>query len=102
VARRPFLRREVEPDVDAASAAGVSCFEDSQGRKHCTRPRDVGILGEGEIPAAPSTDPGWTPLFLKASALVMEKRRYLSDGAIVAGEFGIPAVVNVPGILGRV
>jgi pyruvate,water dikinase len=39
---------------------------------------------------------------LKASALVMEKRRYLSDGAIVAGEFGIPAVVNVPGILGRV
>ncbi|MEW6318984.1 MAG: PEP-utilizing enzyme, partial [Pseudomonadota bacterium] len=43
-------------------------------------------------------DPAWTPLFLKAGALVMETGGYLSHGAIVAREFGIPAVVNVPGI----
>jgi pyruvate,water dikinase len=56
-------------------------------------------LGQNEILVAPSTDPAWTPLFLKAGGLVMETGGYLSHGAIVAREFGIPAVVNLPGIL---
>ncbi|CAJ0807277.1 Prodigiosin synthesizing transferase PigC [Ralstonia psammae] len=55
-------------------------------------------LQAGDILVAPSTDPAWTPLFLKAGALVMETGGYLSHGAIVAREFGIPAVVNLPGI----
>ncbi len=55
----------------------------------------------GEILAAPSTDPGWTPLFLRAKALVTETGGYLSHGAIVAREYGLPAVVNVPGLLGQ-
>jgi len=45
---------------------------------------------------APSTDPGWTPLFLRASAIVMETGGFLSHGSIVAREYGIPAVVNIP------
>jgi pyruvate,water dikinase len=56
-------------------------------------------LQPGEILVAPSTDPGWTPLFLRASAIVMASGGYLSHGAIVAREYGIPAVVNLPGIL---
>lgn len=56
-------------------------------------------LGTGEVLVAPSTDPGWTPLFLRASAIVMETGGYLSHGAVVAREYGIPAVVNIPGIL---
>ena len=48
-----------------------------------------------DVLAAPSTDPGWTPLFLRASAVVMETGGYLSHGAVVAREFGLPAVVNV-------
>jgi pyruvate,water dikinase len=48
---------------------------------------------------APSTDPGWTPLFLKAGAVVMETGGFLSHGAIVAREYGIPAVVNIPGVM---
>ncbi len=59
-------------------------------------------LGHGEILVAPSTDPAWTPLFLKAGGLVMETGGYLSHGAIVAREFAVPAVVNLPGILRRV
>lgn len=62
-------------------------------------PGQGGRLNTGEVLVAPSTDPGWTPLFLKASALVMETGGSLSHGAIVAREFGIPAVVNVPGIM---
>ncbi len=48
---------------------------------------------------APSTDPGWTPLFLRASAVVAEVGGYLSHGAIVAREYGLPAVANIPGLL---
>jgi pyruvate,water dikinase len=62
-------------------------------------PTEGGHLQPGEVLVAPSTDPSWTPLFLKAGALIMETGGYLSHGAIVAREFGIPAVVNLPGIL---
>jgi phosphohistidine swiveling domain-containing protein len=56
-------------------------------------------LQPGEILVAPSTDPGWTPLFLTAAGLVVETGGYMSHGAIVAREFALPAVVNLPGIL---
>ena len=53
-------------------------------------------LQPGEILVAPSTDPGWTPLFLVAGGLVMEMGGANSHGAVVAREYGIPAVVGVP------
>jgi pyruvate,water dikinase len=52
-------------------------------------------LAHGEILVAPSTDPGWTPLFLTAGGLVMETGGAMSHAAIVAREYGIPAVVGV-------
>ncbi len=58
-------------------------------------------LKPGEILAAPTTDPGWTPLFLKASGIIVEAGGTMSHGAIVAREFGIPSVLNIPGILGQ-
>ena len=54
-------------------------------------------LEPGAILVAPSTDPGWTPLFLTAGGLVMEMGGPMSHGAIVAREYGIPAVVGVRG-----
>ena len=51
-----------------------------------------------EILAAPSTDPAWTPLFALASALVAGVGSILSHGAIVAREYGIPAVMGARGI----
>jgi pyruvate,water dikinase len=65
-------------------------------------PADGRRLQKGDILVAPSTDPAWTPLFLKAAGLVMETGGYLSHGAIVAREFAIPAVVNLPGVLATV
>nr|MDQ2715872.1 PEP-utilizing enzyme [Chloroflexota bacterium] len=72
----------------------------ASGRARIIRHPDEGqLLQAGEVLVAPSTDPGWTPLFLRACAVVMETGGYLSHGAIVAREFGLPAVVNVPNLL---
>lgn len=49
----------------------------------------------GEVLVAPFTDPGWTPYFLHAAAIVMDMGGLLSHGSIVAREYGIPCVVNV-------
>lgn len=65
-------------------------------------PEQAGPLNKGDILVAPSTDPAWTPLFLMAGGLVMETGGFLSHGAIVAREFGIPAVANLPGVLGMI
>ncbi len=59
-------------------------------------------LEPGEVLVAPSTDPGWTPLFLTASALVMEMGGMMSHGAVVAREYGIPAVVGLAGATERI
>ena len=59
-------------------------------------------LDPGEILVAPSTDPGWTPLFLIAGGLVMEMGGSNSHGAVVAREYGIPAVVGVPDATHRI
>jgi rifampicin phosphotransferase len=59
-------------------------------------------LQPGEILVVPSTDPGWTPLFLTAGGLVMEMGGANSHGAVVAREYGIPAVVGVPQATARI
>ena len=51
----------------------------------------------GYILVCPSTDPAWVPLFVSAKGLVMETGGVLSHGAIVAREFGLPAVAGLPG-----
>ncbi len=56
-------------------------------------PREVTDLGNDAILVCPSTDPGWTPLFVHAKGLIVERGGVLSHGAIVARDFGIPAVV---------
>lgn len=51
----------------------------------------------GDILVAATTDPGWTPLFLTAGALVTETGAVMAHGPTVAREYGIPAVICVPG-----
>lgn len=52
-------------------------------------------LQPGEILVCPGTDPSWTPLFLSAGGLVMETGGMMTHGAVVAREYGIPAIVGV-------
>ena len=52
-------------------------------------------LQPGEIMVCRGTDPAWTPLFMTAGGLIMEVGGMMTHGAIVAREYGIPAVVGV-------
>jgi len=49
----------------------------------------------GEILILPGMDPGWTPLFLSAAAIITERGGILSHGSILAREYGIPAITGV-------
>jgi rifampicin phosphotransferase len=60
------------------------------------------VLQAGEILVAPFTDPGWTPLFVHAAGLVTEVGGVMTHGAVVAREYGIPAVVSVEGAVERI
>lgn len=55
------------------------------------------VLRPGEILVAPFTDPGWTPLFVHAGALVMEVGGMMTHGSVIAREYSLPAVVGVEG-----
>ncbi|MFG2101231.1 PEP/pyruvate-binding domain-containing protein [Micromonospora echinaurantiaca] len=59
-------------------------------------------LEPGEVLVAPTTDPGWTPLFLTAAALVTETGAVMAHGPTVAREYGIPAVICVPDATRRI
>jgi phosphoenolpyruvate synthase/pyruvate phosphate dikinase len=65
-------------------------------------PQEAARVQRGEILVARSTDPGWTPAFALASGLILEVGGQLSHGAIVAREYGLPAVTNVRDALVRI
>jgi pyruvate,water dikinase len=51
-------------------------------------------LNAGEVLVAPFTNPSWTPLFQRAAAVVVDSGSAASHAAIVAREYGIPAVMS--------
>jgi len=59
--------------------------------------QDMGRVQPGDVLVIPYSDVGWTPLFAKAGAVVAESGGILSHSSIIAREYGIPAVVSVPG-----
>lgn len=61
-------------------------------------PRDVG----GGVLVAYRTDPGWVGALSSAAALLVERGSPLAHVAIVARELGVPTVVQIPGLTGRV
>ena len=66
------------------------------------QPEEFGRLQPGDILVCPATDPAWSPLFPLVRGLVVEIGGQLSHGSIVAREYSIPAVVNVPQATGRI
>ena len=57
-------------------------------------PAAFGTLLPGEVLVAPYTNPSWTPLFTRAAAVVVDTGAAMSHAAIVAREYGVPAVMG--------
>lgn len=68
----------------------------ASGRARIVRkPTDPGDFRPGDVLVAPVTDPGWTPLFVAAAAVVVEVGAQVSHAVIVSRELGVPCVVSV-------
>lgn len=58
------------------------------------QPSEFGRLRRGDVLVSPYTNPAWTPLFQLAAAVVADSGSFGSHAAIVAREYGIPAVMG--------
>ena len=65
-------------------------------------PHDSTALEPGDVLVAPITDPSWTPLFVPASAVVVDVGAALSHAIIVSRELGMPCVVSATGATQRI
>ncbi len=52
-------------------------------------------IEDGDILVTTFTDPSWTPLFVSIKGLVTEVGGLMTHGAVIAREYGLPAVVSV-------
>ena len=83
----------VEAGADRWSALAISPGIATGPARIVRSPLDAGDLGQGYLLVCTSTDPSWTPLFVNAAGVVLERGGTLSHGAVVAREMGVPAVV---------
>jgi phosphohistidine swiveling domain-containing protein len=93
--------RKKDPSVAVAQAGEIltglpACPGVATGKARVINdPSEAADLEPGEILVAPITDPGWTPLFTSAEAVVVDVGSTLSHAAIVSRELGIPCVLGV-------
>lgn len=66
-----------------------------EGRARVILNMDDAVLEEGDILVTSFTDPSWTPLFVSIKGLVTEVGGLMTHGAVIAREYGLPAVVGV-------
>jgi phosphoenolpyruvate synthase/pyruvate phosphate dikinase len=59
---------------------------------------EMGKIQSGDILVTRFTDPGWTPVLGMVSGIVTEVGGVLSHAAVISREYGIPAVLNLPGV----
>jgi len=94
-----WKRRDTAPLHVAAGTTLVGlagCPGAARGRARVIlSPFDCGGLEPGDVLVAPLTDPSWTPLFVPASAVVVDVGAPLSHAVIVSRELGVPCVVSV-------
>jgi len=81
----------------ALAGAGASPGVAEGSARVVTGPADFGRVQPGDVLVATTTTPAWTPLFPSLAALVTDTGGILSHAAVVAREYGIPAVVGAAG-----
>lgn len=98
LADTPFVsvtQRLAASDADALVRGAPASAGIAEGAVRVVRgPGEFDRLRGGEVLVAPYTNPGWTPLFRRAAAVVTDTGGAGSHAAIVAREYGIPAVMG--------
>jgi rifampicin phosphotransferase len=84
--------------VPAGALAGIPASAGTaEGRARIVRDLTDADLKQGDILVTTFTDPSWTPVFLSVKGVVTEVGGAMTHGAVVAREYGLPAVVGVDG-----
>jgi pyruvate,water dikinase len=83
-------------DLPAGALAGLAVSGGTvEGRARVVHDLAEARLDPGDILVTPHTDPSWSPLFLAIAGLVTEVGGQMTHGAVIAREYGLPAVVGV-------
>jgi phosphoenolpyruvate synthase/pyruvate phosphate dikinase len=83
-------------DLPAGAIEGLAVSSGViEGRARVILNMEDAELEEGDILVTPFTDPSWTPLFISVKGLVTEVGGLMTHGAVIAREYGLPAVVGV-------
>jgi phosphoenolpyruvate synthase/pyruvate phosphate dikinase len=83
-------------DLPAGAIAGLAVSSGViEGRARVILNMENANLEEGDILITTFTDPSWTPLFVSIKGLVTEVGGLMTHGAVIAREYGLPAVVGV-------
>jgi pyruvate,water dikinase len=83
-------------DLPAGAIAGLAVSSGVvEGRARVILNMEDAELEDGDILVTVFTDPGWTPLFVSIKGLVTEVGGLMTHGAVIAREYGLPAVVGV-------
>ena len=96
-----WLKQSDDPTDVLAGLAGSPGVAEGRARV-ILRADQLGELEQGEVLVAPSTAPSWTPVFGKVVAAVSDIGGVMCHAAIVAREFGLPAVVGANGATKRI
>ena len=99
IIRGAYKRANLPPGtlVGLAVSAGVI-----EGRARVILNMAEAELAEGDILVTRFTDPSWTPLFVAIKGLVTEVGGLMTHGAVIAREYGLPAVVGVENATTRI
>ena len=85
-------------DIPAHALKGLAVSSGViEGRARVVLRMEDAVLEEGDILVTRFTDPSWTPLFVSVKGLVTEVGGLMTHGAVIAREYGLPAVVGVEG-----
>jgi pyruvate,water dikinase len=83
-------------DVPAGALVGLAVSAGTiEGRARVVLDMAEAELEAGDILVTAFTDPSWTPLFVTIKGLVTEVGGLMTHGAVIAREYGVPAVVGV-------
>lgn len=83
-------------DIPAGAVAGLAVSSGIvEGRARVILDIEEADLEDGDILVTAFTDPSWTPLFVSIKGLVTEVGGLMTHGAVIAREYGLPAVVGV-------